>query len=90
MYMGLAKADPTQWLYLVTDEGWKDKVAFRLKAGEFAEFVDGYESHYQMDFFQSADYILFPEDLAFAHILHHEGVVFVCTRALSTVDSPPA
>lgn len=82
-WMGISELDASEMLILVTDEGWRDQVAFRFPAGDFEAFATWYESHYQMAFFQSADYILFPENLAFANILHHEGVIFYATRDVS-------
>lgn len=81
-WMGIAAVHDTQQLILITDEGWKDKVAFRFMAGDFGKFVDWYASHYEMDFLQSADYILFQEDLTLVNILHHDGMLFTCHRDL--------
>lgn len=82
-WMGIAEMDTTAHLILITDEGWKDQVAFRFLPAEFNAFTTWYESHYQMDFFQSADYILFQASLTTVNILHHEGVVFHLTREVA-------
>lgn len=63
-------------LILVTDEGLRDKCAFRFPRSELASFTRWYEANYGMDFFQSADYLIFDENLEHIRILHHEGVVF--------------
>ncbi len=63
-------------LFLVTDEGLRDGSAFHFVRSAFILFVDWYEDVYRMDFFQSADYLLFDETLAYVRILHHEGALF--------------
>ena len=63
-------------LILVTDEGLREGCAFRFLRSEFPVFVRWYEDSYGMEFFQSADYILFDERLDHVRVLHHEGAVF--------------
>jgi hypothetical protein len=63
-------------LSLVTDEGYRDKLVFLFLPEEFQDFVNWYEAHYQMDFFQSADYLLFGPRFEVVRIIHHNGVLF--------------
>lgn len=74
--LGLDDIPDDTLLFLVTDEGLRDGCAFRLLRADFPDFVRWYEDTYHMDFFQSADYILFDERLEYLRILHHEGAVF--------------
>lgn len=74
--LGLANITPSLPLVLVTDEGLRDRCAFRFINSDFPGFVSWYEGTYRMDFFQSADYLIFDERLDFLRILHHEGALF--------------
>lgn len=73
---GLGDIPEDRPLILVTDEGLRDECAFRFLRAEFPAFVRWYEDAYGMDFFQSADYLIFDETLDCVRILHHEGVLF--------------
>lgn len=74
--LSLDDIPPAVCVLLVTDEGLRDGCAFRFVRAEFHAFVDWYADVYGMDFFQSADYLLFDETLAYVRILHHEGALF--------------
>lgn len=66
-------------LFLVTDEGYRDQIVFQFMAKDFPIFADWYSDYYKMDFFQSADYLLFEQGFTTINIIHHNGVSFRTT-----------
>ena len=63
-------------LILITDEGLRDGKGFQFLRIDFQLFAGWYSDFYNMDFFQSADYLIFDESLRHVRILHHEGALF--------------
>lgn len=74
--MGIHAAPSEAELYLVTDEGYGEQIVFLFKAKEFFEFAAWYSGKYEMDFFQTSDYLLFGEDFEKVRIIHHNGFLF--------------
>src|SRR5690606_13201856 len=47
-------------LFLLTDEGIKDKILFDIPVSyRFDQFMNDYEKQYKMEFFQPSDYLAF-------------------------------
>ena len=58
---------------IITDECFKDKMAYYIDANTLTEFIDDYKVNYKMDFFQPFDYIFVFLNGKKIILFHHEG-----------------
>jgi hypothetical protein len=62
--------------FIITDDGISNGEIFYVKKGEEMSFVEWYEDHYNILFFQAQDYLMFNPSYSKWTILHHSGIQF--------------
>jgi len=67
---------PTGQILVLTDECFKDEMAFVVEADNLGKFInEAYPNTYNMDFFQPLDTVFICPKSNIISILHHEGLV---------------
>jgi hypothetical protein len=60
-------------VYIITDECFKDKLAYKIETKKLFDFINNYDKINKIKFLEPADYIFIFTEENILIIVHHEG-----------------